>query len=146
MLIFHKLYTLFQSFSRTGEIIIFCILIAVLVLNMKTLHSTTAFSPLKAMTWFHVGYQFFIPLLINQFVIPGWLIWFEILFFAMSIILIFKELGFLKGLCGIPMYWLSFFAINIVVEMYFIDGLLGWAIVISIALYLLIFKVLKVKA
>ena len=144
MLIFHTLYDLFKSFSRTGEIIIFCILIAVLVLNKKTLHSTTAFSPLKVMTCFHFGYHLLIPILFGEFVLLGWLIWLEILFFAVSIILTFKELGFLKGVGAIPMYFVSFLAINLIVEMVF-TGLWWWALGISIVL-IIINKVLNLKA
>lgn len=147
MLVFHTLYTIFKSLSLTGEIIVFLILIVVLILNMKTLHNTIAFSPLKLMIWFHAGYHIIVvPFLLGEFLIPGWFIWFEAMFFLVSIILIFKELGFLKVLIGIPMYLASFFALNLIVEMFFTANLWGWAIAISIALYLLIFKIIKVKA
>lgn len=147
MLVFHTLYTIFKSLSLIGEIIVFLILIAALILNMKTLHNTTAFSPLKLMTWFHAGYHIIVvPFLLGEFLIPGWFIWFEASFSLVSIILIFKELGFLKGLIGILMYWASFFTLNLIVEMFFTANLWGWAIAISIALYLLIFKIIKVKA
>ena len=138
MLVFHTLYTIFKSLSLIGEIIVFLILIAALILNMKTLHNTTAFSPLKLMTWFHAGYHIIVvPFLLGEFLIPGWFIWFEASFFLVSIILI---------LIGILMYWASFFALNLIVEMFFTANLWGWAIAISIALYLLIFKIIKVKA
>ena len=133
MLIFHTFYTIFQSFSQPAQIIVFVALFLVVLATIKTVYSFKVFRPLLVITMFHAGFHAINLILGVGF--PSWLIWIELCFFTLYIVLIFADLRFLKGLLAIPIYMFLFLVMNIVVEMYFIDGLLECAIIITVVLY-----------
>ncbi len=106
--------------------------------------SGTAGCMYKLMTCFHTlchlafrifGWQW----LLNP---PRWFVHLEWFCILVSIFLIFYKCGFIKGLFGVFLFPITYLTVNIIIEMFFTDGMWIPATVIAIIMYFVVFKLM----
>ena len=117
MVIFHSWQILFDTFSKDAKLIIFVIFAVTMIVSHKTnLWCRDGYLPLKVMTFLHAGYHVVAGLVFPDFFIPRWLVWIEILFFAASLLICLTSQGIMRGLLSFLLSSITFFTINLVVE------------------------------
>ena len=118
VVIFHSWAYIFDTFSKDAKLIIFVIFAVTMILSRKTqnLWCREGYLPLKVMTFLHAGYHVVAGLVFPDFFIPRWLLWIEIIFFVASLIVCLTSKGILKGLLAFLLSTVTFFTINLIVE------------------------------
>lgn len=117
MVIFHSWQILFDAFSKDAKLIIFVIFAVTMIVSRKTnLWCRDGYLPLKVMTFLHAGYHVVASLIFPDSFIPRWLLWIEILFFAASLLICLTSKGILNGLLTFLLSAVTFFTINLIVE------------------------------
>ncbi len=143
MLIFHDILIALGGISWTLSPLLILLMVLTCV-QQVVCKSGTAGVMYKLMTCFHMlchlafrifGWQW----LLNP---PRWFVWLEWFCILVSIFLIFYKCGFIKGLFGVFLFPITYLTVNIIIEMFFTDGMWIPATVIAIIMYFVVFKLM----